>query len=239
MKRNPLVIGVGGLLEKDENGRVTDILANLRNSGCSTYEVKFSRICRNGYTVVCPVSLAWIADITTLVDTALQDPKVDTSRVGLVGSSLGAAMIDQYLASNNQLTGREISYAAISPFARINPSLKPWLESSRNSQKDLEMSTDADKKRGMKRIIPYSNISTILEINTPEILRGISERYEIKPLTIYGLKDERVDPQSIEERHYVLKGKGRNLIQFDCGHNTPYKESIDLATEFLKSRLLS
>jgi hypothetical protein len=236
-QKKPVIFGVGGLLEKDEKGRVTEILSRLSQLGCSTYEVKFSRICRNGNTVVCPVSPAWVGDVTATIATALQDPEIDTSRVGLVGSSIGAAIMDQHLASEDTLTGREINYVAISPFSKVNPTLRPMLEGARNMKKDIPMTSDIDRERGIERIIPHSDISTILEIDTPKALISRPNSYQIIPLTIYGLKDERVDVSSIVERHRVLGGPDNQLFGFDCRHNTPYDESVSIAINFLKERL--
>jgi hypothetical protein len=238
MTTNPLIIGVGGLLEKDENGRVTEILENLRESGCSTYEVKFTSIFRNGETVLCPVSTAWVSEIDATVRTALQDPNIDTTRIGLIGSSLGATIMDQYLASENDINGT-IPYVAISPFSRINPRLIPMLETARSAKKDIPITSEIDRKRGINRTIPHSSISTILGIDTTQTARQVKNNHKIVPLTVYGLNDERVEVASIEERHRVLNGKDNKLKGFDCKHNTPYKESIELATEFLRTNLLN
>lgn len=237
-ERKPVVFGIGGLLEKDENGRITQVLEALRQDGCATYEVRFSKICRNGNTIVCPYSESWIGDVAATIETGLQDPSVDTSRIGLIGSSLGTAVIDQYLMNHRTLEGRDIAYAAIAPFSRVNPKIRPVLEQMRNGQKDMPITSRTDNERGIERIIPYSSLPDILKIDTPEGLRSLGSAYQITPFTVYGDRDERVEVSSIIERHNVLRGKNENLVVYPCGH-TPPSESTEKAKEFLRNQLLS
>ncbi len=237
-QKKPIVFGIGGLLEKDENGRITQVLEALRDKGCITYEIRFSKICRNGNTVVCPYSDSWVGDMSATIETGLQDPMADTNKVGLIGSSLGTAIIDQYLASNRTLEGRSLAYASIAPFSRVHPRIRPLLEQMRNDQKDMPITSATDKQRGIERIIPYSSLQDILKIDSVVGLQNLGKSYQVTPFTVYGNKDERVEVDSIIERHKVLNGTNENLVEYDCGH-TPPSESTQKAEEFLIRQLIA
>ncbi len=234
-EKRPLIIGAGGLLEKEETGRIDETLGSLREYGCITYGVKFSAICRDGDTLVCPISFAWIGDVKATVETALNDERIDKKRIGIIASSLGATMMDYFIARDHTLAEGLGPYTAISPFARLNRQLVPAIQKFQERKQDLDLSSAYDKERGIKRVIPYSNLDIILDLDSTAELEKRSRIYHINPLTIIGVKDDRCDIEAMKKRHEILDGKSENLLQHNCGHAIPQQEIEKDIVQFIKN----
>jgi predicted alpha/beta-fold hydrolase len=171
IERKPLVIGIGGLLDRNESGRVSDLLRILHNDGFATYNVYFSGIVRDESTIICNFSLDYVNDIKNVIKTAQEDERADSAKTGIIATSMGAAIFSYYLAQNTELAPKIKAYATISPFAKVNqhPQLIKMLEHHIEKEIDLEIGTPYDKQNRIKRIIPHKNIKNItsIDINKP------------------------------------------------------------------------
>ncbi len=235
--KSPLVIGVGGLLEQEESGRVQDMLAILQNRGCVTYSVRFETICRDGNTILCPISDQWTQNFTRVAETAMQDPRVDRTRIGIIASSIGATIADYAISSNSMLSEGLGPYATISPLARPHPDAVIGIKYFISNSKDLDVSFPHDKERGIRRVIPHVNLSHVLQMNTPPELAKRSQAYHIKPLTIVGRNDDRCDIEASRERHRVLNGSSEFLLEYEEGHIVPATLTEKPVIEFMMREL--
>ena len=220
-EKAPIVIGVGGLLEQGESGRIQDMLGKLQEHGCITYSIRFSTICRNGDTILCPMSDQWNGNFIATAEAAMQDPRVDRTRVGIIASSIGATIVDYVIATNSFLSEGLGPYAAISPLARPHSNAVLGINYLLNAGRDLDVSFPHDKEKGVRRIIPHANLRNVLQINTPLELAKRSRAYNIRPLTIIGKRDDRCDIDASRERHGILGGQKEFLLEYDEGHGVP------------------
>ncbi|MEK6915310.1 MAG: hypothetical protein AABW89_02085 [Nanoarchaeota archaeon] len=235
--KQPLVIGVGGLLEKDENGRIQEMLSAMEKRGCVTYAHVFRTICRDGNRIICPVNGGWIDDIKEVIRPAMEDEHVDQKRVGFIASSLGATFLDYFLASDETLTDKSKPYASIAPYAKVNGGVVAHIKRMIERKIDLDVSSPHDTERGIKRIIPSSCLEMVLDIDVPKVLTQRQKPYSIMPLTILGLKDDRADNEAIRKRHKILNGREQDLIELDCGHNIPQELIQERILQFMYSNL--
>ena len=239
ISKKPVVVGVGGLLDRNESGRISDLLRILNNEGFATYNVYFSGIVRDGTTIVCNFSLDYIEDVKKVVKTIEEDKTSNLSKTGVIASSMGAAIFSYFLAQNPTFAERIKAYATISPFTRVSqhPQLLKMLEFHIQNEKDLDIGTPYDKQSGIKRIIPHKNIQNITSIDLNKSLKTAQEKWAIPTLTLLGIKDERVDVDSMREYHKILDGKSENLKEYNHGHNIPYEEMREPVINFIKEKL--
>jgi len=233
MTKQPLVIGVGGLLEQKESGRIEEILQMMKERGCIIYAPRFSTICRDGDKIICPVNGDWIEDIGKVVREAFLDERVDTNRIGFVASSLGATFVDYFLSTNTLPASEPIPYASIVPFAKPHPEIRPQVQRMIDEKVDLDVSFEHDKRRGITRLIPSRCLETVLNIDVPKELSVNGINYPITPLTILGLKDNRCDNEATRKRHLLLSGKSSDLIELDYGHSIPQEEIQKRILQFM------
>ena len=205
----------------------------MKDKGCIVYAPRFRTICRDGNTILCPVNGTWVEDIASVVKEALRDQRVDLERVGFIASSLGATYVDEFLASNESLTEHQKPYAAIVPFARPHTGIKPHIQRMIAGKVDLDVSFPHDRERGITRIIPARCLQTVLDIDIPKTLSNKPGSYQINPLTIMGLKDDRCDNEATRERHKILDGKPENLIELDYGHSIPQEAIQERILQFM------
>ena len=236
--KKPLIIGVGGLLEQQETGRIQDLLAKLQEIGCITYSVRFSTICRDGNTILCPMSPRWVDDFNATVETALNDERVNTSKIGIIASSIGATIADYSISRNSLLAKGLGPYAAISPLARPHTNAINGINYLIRVKRDLDVSFPHDKERELKRVIPYESLEQVRDINTPIELAKMSRAYSIKPLTIIGLNDDRCDIEASRERHKSLEGAQENLLEYNEGHSVPAELTEKPILDFMGKELL-
>lgn len=235
--KKPLVIGVGGLLEQEESGRVQELLGELQKAGCVIYSVRFNTICRDGNTIVCPISDEWIHNFDTTAQTAMADSRVDTSRIGIVASSIGATITDYALGRSPILANGLGPYVAISPFAKPNQQAIKGIGYFMKSGSDLEVSLPHDRARGVRRVIPNANLGYLATIDTNKELERRSRAYHIVPLTILGQKDDRCDLEATRQRHYILEGKPKHLLEYDAGHSVSAELTQKPILEFMGAQL--
>ena len=238
-ERKPLVIGIGGLLDRNESGRVSDMLRILHNDGFATYNVYFSGIVRDGSTIICNFSLDYVNDVERVIKTAQEDERADSTKTGVIATSMGAAIFSYFLAQNTQFAPKIKAYATISPFTKINqhPQLSKMLEQHIKKEIDLDIGTPYDKQNGIKRIIPHKNIKNITSIDINSPLKACNYKWDMPILTLIGIKDERVDIESMREYHKILDGNPQNLKEYNHGHNIPYEEMRDSVINFMREKL--
>jgi len=224
-------------LEQEESGRIQEMLQTMKDKGCIVYAPRFRTICRDGNTIMCPVNGAWVEDISLVVKEALRDTRVDADKVGFIASSLGATYVDEFLASNDFLTKNKKPYAAIVPFARPHEGIRPHVQRMIAGKVDLDVSFPHDRERGITRIIPSRCLQTVLDIDIPKILSNKSTPYQINPLTIIGIKDDRCDNNATRKRHKILDGRPENLIELDYGHSIPQEAIQERILQFMYSGL--
>jgi len=235
--KSPLVLGVGGLLEQEESGRIQEMLARLQERGCIIYSVRFNTICRDGNTILCPMSNQWVGNFTATAEAAIQDSRVDITRIGIIASSIGATIADYAIATTHLLSEGLGPYASISPLARPHPDTISGIKYLMKHNLDLEVSFPHDKEKGIRRVIPHANLGNILQINTPPELEKRSRAYNIKPLTIVGIRDDRCDTEASRERHRVLGGSNESLLEYEEGHGVPAELTEKPILEFMTREL--
>ncbi|MEK6908862.1 MAG: hypothetical protein AABX23_02315 [Nanoarchaeota archaeon] len=234
MTKLPLVIGVGGLLEQGESGRIQEMLQAMKDKGCIVYAPRFGTICKDGNTIICPVNGNWIEDIGRVVREALSNERVDPYRIGFIASSLGATFLDYFLASDTNLPDKIKPYVSIVPFAKPHPGIKPHVQRMIDGKVDLDVSFPHDRERGVTRIIPSRCLETVLDIDVPKALSIDKKSYSINPLTILGSKDDRCDNSATKQRHHILSGKPENLVELpEYGHSIPQEKVQDRVLEFM------
>lgn len=233
MDKKPLVIGVGGLLEQGEKGRIQDLLEKMQDVGCVIYSVRFNTICRDGNTILCPMSDRWVSDFNATVQAALSDERVDKYRIGIIASSIGATIADYAISTSTQLASGLGPYATISPLSRPNPKAIPFIREMISKKMDFDVSFPHDKEKGLRRVIPYDSLGMLAEIDTNTRLAQRSRAYQINPLTIIGLKDDRCDIESSRERHRLLEGNPSNLLEYDEGHGVSAELTEKPILEFM------
>ncbi len=238
VNEKPIIIGVGGLLERGERGKVTDLLDILsKQYGCATYEVGFSSITRNGDNIICAVSEKGQENVHEAITHALNDERNNPSRIGIITSSMGAVPVSELIASNNLLCSGLRAYAAIAPFTKIHPLARKYIETLLTKEEDLEFGSPIDKERGIRRILPAKNIPYILGIDLADTVKAIPSEYNFKTLTLFARSDERVDINTTAAYHAALRGNAESLIGFETKHAIPYeivrKPIIDFITSVL------
>lgn len=234
MEKYPLVIGVGGLLEQGESGRIQEMLQSMKEKGCIVYAPRFRTICKDGNKIICPVNGNWIDDIGLVVREALMDETVDQNRVGFIASSLGATFLDYFLAADETLSDKPKPYVSIVPFAKPHPAIKPHVRRMIDGKVDLDVSFPHDREKGITRIIPARCLETVLDIDVPQALLNGKKPYSISPLTILGAKEDRCDNTATKLRHEILSGKPENLIELaEYGHSIPQEVIQDRVLEFM------
>jgi len=236
-EKKPAVIGVGGLLEREECGRIQNMLEILKENGCVIYSARFRTICRDGNTIICPISTEWTEDINLVVNETIKDERVDTKRIGIIASSLGATFMDYFIAKNPALAEGLNPYVALVPFARPHPAIKPHIQKMIDGKVDMDVSFQHDREKGITRKIPSHCLQTVLDVDTPSVLSKRSIAYNISPLTILGLKDDRCDNSAAKERHEILNGKPENLIELDYGHSIPQEAVQEKVIQFITKGL--
>ena len=153
-EKKPIVIGVGGLLEQGESGRIQEMLDVMKDKGCIVYAPRFGTICKDGNKIICPVNGSWIDDIGRVIREALLDENADSYRVGFIASSLGATFLDYFLATDTSLSNKQKPYVAIVPFARPHAGIKPHVQRMIDGKVDLDVSFPHDREKGITRLIP-------------------------------------------------------------------------------------
>lgn len=230
IRKRPVALGVPGLLAQDETGRIDEILKRLRERGYLTHKVQIPSIRENGKIIFDLSDLT--GSVEEGIEIILRGDEADPKRIVLIGSSMGAAAIDSYLASpdHKALTGSEITYATISPFAKINGQLRPRLRGLRERGLDLTINPGENPSR----TISCKQIDYILGIDTPNALsKRKPESPKIRPITIYGLKEQLVDQEAIRLRHRILGGNPKELIAIKAEHEIPETKSIEIVIKIL------
>ncbi len=236
IRKRPVALGVPGLLAQDETGRVDEILKILRERGYLTHKVQIPSTREDGKIIFDLSDLT--GSVEEGIETMLRGNEVDPKRIVLIGSSMGAAAIDSYLASlgHKALAGSEITYVTISPFAKINGQLSPGLRDLKERGLDLTINPGQNPAR----TIPCEQIDYILGIDTPNALLGRNrESPRIRPITIYGLEEQLADQEAIRLRHRVLGGNPQELIAIKAAHEISKKESIEMVMERLLGHRLN
>jgi len=211
-----LIITLPGLLTKDENGRLEEIMRNF-----SDVEVRngvYSGIRKEGNRITCPFSIEEFAKDTL-------DLFANTGgyqSVGVLASSVGTAVFS-YLFS------REIPvpdfYVSISPFFKLNKELIPLIEYCKKNNMPLDIGSPHDKEKGVTRTVPNVFLENILMLNANA---GFNPRKIEKVLTLIGCHDERADIAESEKHHQSISGKSGKIVYYDSGHALPLSSNNDV-----------
>jgi len=225
IRKRPVALGIPGLLAQDENGRIDGMLKILRERGYLTHKIQIPSTRENGKIIFDLSNLT--GSVEEGIETVLRGNEADPKRIVLIGSSMGAAAIDSYLASpdHKALAGSEITYVTISPFARINGQLSSMLRDLKEKGLDLTINPGQNPAR----TIPCEQIDYVLGIDAPNALsRRNPESPRIRPITIYGLREQLVDQEAIRSRHEILGGNPQELIAIKAAHEIPKEQSIEM-----------
>lgn len=233
----PLVIGLPGFVSTLEGGRTRDILSELPNHGIAGYGITYSGIKEKNGLITCNVSQkSFRRDLVKLIDEAIEDSRIDHSRISFFVSSISGGVLGDYLANSSNPI-KPLSIVSISPLLGGPYFLPEQTEEEREQMKNLpyvNISSPADKEQGIERRIPRNAFKEIAEIDA---LRDLRENYHgppIKMLTIVGRKDKVADPVSIREYHKIIGGEDKYLVEIDCGHAIPSQEIGSMIIRFFE-----
>jgi len=239
----PLVIGLPGLLDKnDKGGRITQILSAVAQQGFNTLEIFYPNITlsQDGKFLKCEFD---VEETTRAVREQLGNYKaenhaIDEDNISFVTSSMGAAYFTRFLAADE--TGlKPKTLVQISPFIKLHPETEKIVRMIYGKKGDLPFTSEQDGEKGFSRIIPNAFIPAVLELNAlDDLLKIKRESYPINCLTLYGKKDNRADPAMTIAYHQQIGGKEEDLMAFETYHSVP-EYTNELAINFLQTTLKS
>ena len=238
MERKPVVIGIGGLLERGERGKVTDMLDILGTQyRCRTYEITFANIRRDGDTIICSINQGDSYNVGNTLDLAVSEIDNDPSRIGVITSSMGVVPLIEYLSQKRDNIAKFVAHAANVPFTRINPLARKYVEGIMEKGHSLDISSKFDTERKQKRIIPSTDLQYILDFDANKLVSEISDEHQMRNLTILASRDERVDNEETIKLHNKLKGKESDIVRVNSDHCVPYELSRKPIMEFMVEAL--
>lgn len=236
-----LIVGLPGLLERgDRNGRITGILTYMGAKNYKTLEVYYPSIELRGEEIICKFDVdATAREIEKQVsDYFAANPCVSGYRVSFVSSSMGTAFLARFLTKTN-LDFSVGTMVQISPFVKIHPNTRTFVERITELKGDLPFQTEQDEQRGIRRVIPHEYINNVLNVDALSDVEKFSARFRPdKCMTLYGMNDDRADPRTTEEFHKQIGGDASELFGFETKHCIP-DAGNELAKKFLETTLAS
>ena len=234
-ENQPVIIGMPGFVRTLRGGRIETILKEMSEEGYKGYGVIFDDIKRHDKIVHCHFNLDnYLKNVDEAFQQAKEDPETDSSRIGVIASSISGSVFAYYLAQNNPDVN---CYLSISP-------LVGWdyyrTEQERNYALTLPffpITTDNDKKKGIRRIVPSSSYDEMQKIDSFQALK-YAEFTGMNVMTLVGSADDVADPNSIKDYHKALGGTKKGLIEYQgIEHAIPLELSKETIKDFFRRNL--
>lgn len=250
----PALIGLPGFVGKLEGGRIDSILKSLTDKGIAGCGVLYDGIDEEtnddrNKKIVCNFSLeSYIKDIEQAFQRLKEDEKIDTSRVGILASSISGAVFAYALARNRLSRIVPVAYASISPLvgysSYANEATRAGLERAiaEGAMTEIPLPVSRfDRERNLRRVIPIACVSDLKTLDSIPELRDNYFNNGMEVLTLYGKSDNISSPAAIEQYHDALYGKkdDKHLIGFDGeGHDLPLELIQEPIVDFFTRNLL-
>ena len=239
----PFVLGLPGLSGDLKGGRIDKMFKKLSKQGFACGAITYDGITRRGNKITVGLDMeTYVGNIREAFSRIKTYDFVDLERVGVLSSSVGSGLFTKAFI-DNQTAGIEVrSHASISPmlgwkyFSTKNKRRGLYLLKFLPGVKDeIEISSQRDKKNGLKRVIPGENVRKLRELDVIDSLKKSGKKLE--QLTLYGKNDLVSQVPSIKNYHERIDN-GQGIIQgFDAGHDIPMNEAQNHIEEFLKKTL--
>lgn len=223
-----VAIGIPGLWHESERTGLDDL---ARRDDIHYLRPIYSAIERKGDTIICPLSIQqYIRDIKQTYQKAQEIAQ--GGPIGIVASSMGAAMASYFLGQENP----DISwFIARAPFIKTHPDLERKAIACQKQKRPLEISMPSDKEAGKTRVVPYESIEEARNIDCIEALQG--KTFAINTLTMMGTEDERANVTHTREYHSRMGGTEETFHVYPTGHLLPPKDTWEKMNEFITAQI--
>ncbi|MBM3233290.1 hypothetical protein FJZ18_03950 [Candidatus Pacearchaeota archaeon] len=240
-ENRPAVIGFPGFVHSSEPTRIDNHLKKLSEYGILGIRLNYPGIeLKNGSKLIeCNYNLSNFVQHAQETFEMLQDMGVDTSRIGLLDSSIGSGIAGNWLARNT--IWNPACKVSISPLPGWPYFASPHVRwSIEKSAVDVNISSSRDKLNGVKRVIKQASIENLIRTDALEALRNSQSRHKIPMMSVIGMKDEKVSPESMEAHHNYFADPDNSVkIMLPEPHDIPEEKYESEAIDFFKRYLLN
>jgi len=223
-----LIVGFPGLRGQEEEHRIKQQLAYLREQGHNTLLIDYASIERkwDGKLLVCRPDMN-AEDVGETIEHHAEDLNVKPSRIGVISNSMGTILATKYIMGLKP-TDYPSAFASYSPLPGWRQfSTEPARRHFETGQADLPVTSVEDASAGRKRVIAKESLQELatldclkeLAARNPRIFSGMSA------LTIFGNRDTISSPEGMKQFHRLLGGTEEGLIEIYANHDLlPFKE---------------
>ncbi|MEK6894242.1 MAG: hypothetical protein AABX10_02150 [Nanoarchaeota archaeon] len=237
-ERKPVVFGIGGLLGKEERGKIDDMLSIMAETyGCKTYAIRPAEVVIDGTNYLFTLSPEDRKEIVEAVSAARENPEADTSRVAIITSSIGALKLFEYLGESEDLALGLKAIAQNVPFTRRNEGLTSRGREAIERGEPFNFSSRYDRMRRVNRSVRTTSLPYLLDFDARENLKRLSPQYRFQTFTLLAKRDSVVDNQVTVECHRMLNGTDENMLTVEYDHWIPYEVSRKPIVDFLVKTL--
>lgn len=235
-KNAPVIIGIPGFVSKIHGGRIHDVLETLSQEGFVGYAIsQYTGTHEDGKRIEVPFNLeSYIQDVEQLFDFALSETA--NPRINIFASSIGASVLTHFLARTKRLPNIT-SYVSVAPFLGTKRSnKKDFPKVNGKTQKIpryIPITTQSDKKAGIKRIIPGNSKPQLDLIDALEAAKNSRDIAYVQ--THIATKDRLVEQASAEKYHLEMGGVPEDRYLYKSGHDISHEESRDRILNFFRT----
>jgi hypothetical protein len=234
--KRPAVIGLPSFMEVLETANY-NILGALPAVGINGYGVCYSTVTRSDGIVTCTFNLDTnVADFNRVMHDVVEDPEVDTERIGILSSCISNAVAVYHLL--NQDGGPKIkAIASLAPITEWGDYASPEFRQKLKELPFINISSRSERKAGIERRMIIEDIGFLEKAGMIEALESMAfDGLEV--LTMVGVADMTTDAEAVKRFHYALGGNEEKLVYCRAGHAIPYDVSLPVVTEFFRKSLL-
>ncbi len=242
--KKPAIIGMPGFVGTLEGGRIEKLFEEFAYNGVVCIGMMYDGIEHQGNKIVCKFNMDnYIKNMQEALEMTSRMPDVDTSRIGIISSSISGAVFASGLVNNRTSGITPKSYVSISPLLGWQyyktPEFRTGAEQAIKAgiKTDLVITSVYDAERGIKRVIPLSCLDGVWNID------GLKELEKYPPngmqvMTLVGCLDDTSSPESMRKYHERLGGAPKDLIEFEMeGHAIPFDKMRMPVASFLERTL--
>ena len=181
-------------------------------------------------------------DLKKVLQVALDNPRIDNSRLALFTSSISGAIAIDFFVEEEENPFK--TYITISPLLGWkkygNETQRDHLESLVKEKKIdyIPITTDHDKDNRVERVIPVSRFPEMKKIDSIKSLKEGYKTNGMHVMTHIGERDNISCPESMMEAHRLMGGDYLNaILHKNRGHYIPPKEMVETSANFTKRTL--